>query len=117
VQVLTLYLQLLGLLPLLRTPWPMAVEGLLLVVSSIMYGTSGLGSISLGLDCLLGALLAPQHHAQDPGTGSNSTVSSHVGAGPLPAPALRLLIKVSDIGVMLLLTRGCHKTLHSHVLP
>jgi hypothetical protein len=75
-QVATLYLQLLGLLPVLRTSWPAAVETILLLVSAVMYGSTGFGSNGLGLDCLMDRL------------------SHQAGAMALPPAAIRLILKV-----------------------
>jgi hypothetical protein len=77
-QVATLYLQLLGLLPVLRTSWPAAVEAILLLVSAVMYGSTGFGSNGLGLDCLMDRLSHQYGWA----------------ALPLPPAAIRLILKV-----------------------
>lgn len=79
-QVATLWLQLLGLLPLLRTPWPQAVEGVLLLVSSIIYGSTGFGANGLSLDCLVDNILLARGRALTP--------------GQMPPAAIRLVLKV-----------------------
>jgi hypothetical protein len=79
-QVAMLWLQLLGLMPLLSTPWPQPVEGVLLLASSIIYGSTGFGSNGLSLDCLVDSLLL-------------SRVAT-LAPGQMPPAAIRLVLKV-----------------------